>query len=268
MRRLLAPAVTAAALAAPATALAAPGTGDWEADGVHGAVGSFAVARSHGHRVVEDLVVQAPISCQNAFSTPLPIDVEVIGGAFRLGGRGAFHAGSLKRGGSGTLVSAKFRAGRFTITYRHVSRTRNLYEGGAQVCDTGAIKLTARPGHRSALHDGLWEGQSAEQQPVELDVVAGGRALKSPLGAGPTGTKEYAFGLAGSSSSDFCAYQMNYQVFIPAGGSFSNAATRLGDEAVVNGKFTGTQSASGSFSNLAEGCSQESWSASWRLAAG
>jgi hypothetical protein len=38
---------------------------------------------------------------------------------------------------------------------------------------------------------------------------------------------------------------------------------RLGDEAVMSGHFAGLRRAEGEFSNLAEGCSQERWSARW-----
>jgi hypothetical protein len=264
----------ALALVAAAPAWAAPAKGDWEASGKGGqALASFAVAnaaeRSHGRVThvlsVQDVVVQAPIQCTNAFSTPLPIDVEVIGGSFALGPGGKFASTPLKRGRGGTSVSGSFHGGRFTITYRHLVRTLNPYEGSDEVCDTGSIHLTARRGHRAAHKNGIWEGQSSQQEPTELSVVAGGRALEAPVGAGPGGTREYAFQLAPSNANDACAYQITYPLFVAANGTFSNAATRLGDEAVLSGRFTGAGSVAGQFSNLEESCPQEGWNASWRF---
>jgi hypothetical protein len=260
----------ALAIASPSLAAAAPRLGDWELSSSHGAVGSFELAsvahKSHGKvaraPAVQDLVVQAPITCSNAFSTPLPIDTEVLPAAAALGKGGAFSLGQIKKGRSGTNVSARFAHGRFTIAYRHVTRTLNAYEGSDEVCDTGTIRLIAKPGRRPALKQGLWQGPSASSEPVELSVVAGGRALESPDAPGPGGVKEFAFQVASSNASDACAYQISYPLFIGSDGSFSNAATRLGDEAVLSGAFTG-KSVSGSFSDLEESCAQESWSASW-----
>jgi hypothetical protein len=259
------------ALAFAGVASAAPRTGDWEASGGHGAVGTFEVTTvsgsSHSHeryRAIEDLVVQAPIGCKNAFSTPLPIDVEVISGVARLSKSGSFALGAIKKRG-GTAVTGTLHHGALELTYRHVSRSVNAYEGGAEVCDTGKVHLTAKPGHRKALKDGVWEGQTAEQEPVELNIVAGGRALLSPTGLGPGGTKFYAFEIAGNSSTDSCGYQISYPMFLSPDGSFSNGATRLGDEADVSASFSGPHSVSGEFSNLEESCAQQSWSASWDL---
>jgi hypothetical protein len=262
----------ALALVAAAPASAAPARGDWEASGAGGhALASFAVAKTAGRShasvlSVQDLVVQAPIQCTNAFSTPLPVDVEVISGSFALGRGGKFASAPIKRGRSGTSVSGSFHGGRFTITYRHVVRTLNSYEGSDEVCDTGSIRLAARRGHRATRKDGIWEGQSSQQEPIELSVVAGGRALEAPVGPGPGGAKEYAFQLAPANANDACTYQITYPLFVAANGTFSNAATRLGDEAVLSGRFTRAGSVAGQFSNLEESCSQESWNASWQFA--
>jgi hypothetical protein len=262
-------ALTAAAVlpaVAAASASAAPRAGDYEAHGSRGAVGSFAVVSERHEQAIEDLVVQAPIGCSNAFSTPLPIDVEVLNGPAKLGPKGTFELGAIPKGKSGTLVSGSFKGGAFSITYRHVSYTYNAYEHGTQVCDTGRIHLTARAGHRKTLKTGIWEGQTAQSEPVEMNVVAGGRALVSPTGLGPGGTKFYAFQIASSSASDSCAYKIDYPVFLNSNGTFSNADTRLGDEAVLSAAFGALTHVSGQFSNLAESCPPESWSASWYLA--
>lgn len=257
-------AVCFAALGGASAAAARSLNGDWEARGAHGAAGSFAIAPGRGGgSSVQDLVVEAPITCSNAFSTPLPIDTNVAPGALSIASGRRFASAPIKRHRSGTQISAGWRGGKFAITYRHVTRTTNPYEGSAEVCDTGTIHLTARRGHRRPLKDGIWQGHSATSEPIELSVVAGGRALQAPVGPGPGGAKEYAFQLAGPSSSDACAYQITSPLFIAPNGSFSNAATRLGDEAVVSGRFTRARRAAGSFSNLAEACSQERWSAGW-----
>jgi hypothetical protein len=227
-------------------------------------VGSFAIASGSGSRAtVEDLVLQAPVKCSNAFGTPLPIDTEVVPGSLAIGAGNRFASVPIKRRHSGTEISARWRGGTFKLTYRHVTRTTNPYEGSAEICDTGTIHLTARRGHRRALTNGIWQGHSTTSEPIELSVVAGGRALEAPTGPGPGGAKEYAFQLASASSSDACAYQVASPLFVAANGTFSNAAARLGDEAVLSGRFTKARRASGAFSNLAEGCSQERWSAGW-----
>jgi hypothetical protein len=260
---LAATAALAATLSAPAAAAAAPSKGDWEASGAHGALGSFELSGA-GHRLaVRDLVVQAPISCRNAPVSPLPTDVEIVPGTIPLAAHGAFSSGTIKKTGSGTTVRATFSHGRFAITYRHIARTRNPYEGGQSVCDTRTIHLTAKRGHRRALKQGIWAGTTVEQEPVELSVVAGGRALSSPVGPGPGGGKEFAFGLAAANGNDPCSYDIDVPMFIPADGGFSNAGTRRGDEAVLSGQFSRATKITGQFENLAEGCGQESWSADW-----
>jgi hypothetical protein len=260
-----------AALAIPAAAAAAPASGDWEAGTSNGALASFALTsvttHSHGHvahgLAVQDLVVQAPIRCRNASASPLPIDVQVVPGQIALAPDKSFTTGKIKSKGSQTAVHASFRKGKFSITYRHVTRIRNLYEGGQEVCDTRTIHLTAKRGHRRALKEGVWQGQTIQQEPVELSVVAGGRALLAPVGPGPGGAKEYAFGLAPSTANDACSYNVSYPLFVAADGTFSNAATHRGDEAVLSGRFTRPTAITGQFSNLQEACPQESWAASW-----
>lgn len=244
---------TAAIAVAPAAATASTAaSGDWEAHTHAGALASFELQRGR----VSDLVVQAPISCQNAFSTPLPIDVEIVPGSLKLNRAGGFSSTH-----AGTTVRASYAHGRFNLSYRHVARTRNAYEGGTQVCDTKTVDLTATRGHRRQLKDGIWQGQSAQQEPVQLNVVAGGRALETPLGTTPSGSKAFSFQLTSSGGADPCAYEIAYPLLIGADGSFSNDATRLGDEAVVSGRFTGARKVKGKFSNLEESCGLESWSA-------
>jgi hypothetical protein len=271
-RRLAALVVTAAALAAPAAAAAtSPPTGDWEASAGNGALASFEIAKltthPHGHvshsLAVEDFVAQAPIGCQNAASSSLPVDVDVVSAAIPLTTKNAFASGAIKRAGSATAIHATFKHGRFAISYRHVIRQRNLYEGGESVCDTHTIHLTAERGHRRALKEGIWGGQTTLQEPVELNVVAGGRALVNAAGPGPGGAKEYAFAIAPSNGNDACSYDVNFPMFIGSDGSFSNALTHRGDEAVLSGRFTKANAITGGFSNLEESCPEESWSAKW-----
>lgn len=270
MKRATAVLVALGALGAPAAASAAPRLGDWEGSGPGGAAGSFALrtvtTRSHGHTnrklAVEDLVVQAPINCTNAFGTPLPVDVEVIGGSIRLGNRDTFSKGRIRRGHTDTAITASYRGGRFRATYRRLANTPNSYQGGSETCDTGLLHLTFSPGERKALKDGLWEGKTDQQEPVELNVVAGGRALESPVGPGPGGVQDYAFQVAGNSSTDPCAYDISSPLFIKPNRSFSNSLIALGDDAQISGKFAG-KSASGQFSYEAQSCIPESWSASW-----
>jgi hypothetical protein len=252
-------ALAALAVAAPAAA-ATPRRGDWEANGPHGARASFQISGSG--RAIGDLVVQSPISCANAFGTPLPIDVEVIGKSIELASSGSFSSGSIGKHG-GTAVAGKLHGGTIQLSYRHVTRTANPYQDATEVCDTGRIRLRAKPGHRTSPADGIWEGTTAEQEPVQLNVVAGGRALTSPRALGSGGTRFYAFEIGDSNSTDACGYQISYPLLLSPNGTFSNAATRLGDEAELSAKFSARHSFSGQFTNLEEGCSQQSWSASW-----
>jgi hypothetical protein len=270
MRRTLAAAALAAtaglataAAATAAPAAAAPKVGDWEATGGHGSLASFQV--TSGGRSLDDLVVQAPISCTNAFGTPLPVDVEVLAGTARVSRSGSFDTGSIGKRAGGTAVSGRVRRGAIDLTYRHVTRAANAYEGGEEVCDTRTLHLTARPGHRHAVRDGIWEGRTAESEPVELNVVAGGRALTSPSTLGPGGTQFYSFEVADSSGNDACGYTLSSPLLLAANGSFTNAPIQLGDDAVVTGAFS-KRSWSGEFSNGPEGCAPQSWSATWAFA--
>jgi hypothetical protein len=138
----------------------------------------------------------------------------------------------------------------------------NPYEGGDEVCDTGTVRLTARPSHRRTVRDGIWEGQTNESEPVQLNVVAGGRALTSPDALGPGGTEFYAFEVAGDSSEDLCSYTLSSSLLLSANGSFSNSLVTLGDDADVSGGFS-KHSVSGQFSNQGEGCPADGWSAKW-----
>jgi hypothetical protein len=266
MRPAAAVVLAALAVAAPAAA-ATPHAGDWEASGGHGSLASFQVSGSSGRAssgpaTLGDLVVQAPISCANAFGTPLPVDVEVIPKSIRLAQNGSFASGTIGKHG-GTAVTGELHGGRIQLTYRHVTRAANPYDATTEVCDTGKVHLTARPGHRRSVRDGIWEGKTAQQEPVQLNVVAGGRALTSPRALGPGGTQFYAFQIGDSSSTDACGYQISYPLLLSPNGSFSNAVTRLGDEASLSGAPSGKHSFSGQFSNPEEACSPQSWSASF-----
>jgi hypothetical protein len=178
---------------------------------------------------------------------------------------GSFSSGSIGKRTGGTAVSGRVRGGAIELTYRHVTRSANAYEGGEEVCDTRTVHLTARPGHRRTVRDGIWEGRTAESELVELNVVAGGRALTSPSTLGPGGTQFYAFEVANSSGTDACGYTLSSPLLLAANGSFTNAPAQLGDDAVVTGAFS-KRSWSGQFSNQAEACAPQSWSATWAFA--
>jgi hypothetical protein len=254
--RIAAAAVGILAAATPA-ATAAPRAGDWEARGSRDTRASFEVTKGS----VSDLVVQTPISCSNSFGTPLPYDTEVLSSTVKLASNGSFRSGKIgKRGGA--AFSGRLHAGAIDLTYRHLTREVNPYEGGDEVCDTGTLHLMARPGHRKTVRDGIWEGQTAENEPVELNVVAGGRALTSPDALGPGGTQFYAFEVAGDSSADLCSYTLSSSLLLSPNGSFTNSLATLGDDADVTGAFS-THSVSGQFSNQGEGCPADGWSAKW-----
>jgi hypothetical protein len=243
---------------APAAA-AASRAGDWEAAGARQARASFEVTKD----TLSDLVVQAPISCANSFGTPLSYDTEVLSSTAKPASNGRFASGKIgKRGG--TTLSGRLHGGAIDLTYRHVSREVNPYEGGEEVCDTGTVRLTARPGHRPTVRDGIWEGQTNQSEPVQLNVVAGGRALTSPDALGPGGTQFYAFEVAGSSSADLCSYTLSSSLLLSPNGGFSNSLVTLGDDADVSGAFS-KHSVTGQFSNPGEGCPSDGWSAKWAL---
>lgn len=258
---------TVAAMAAvPGVALAAPPTGDWEASGPHGAVASFALGRAggHGRLAVTDLVVQTPIVCANAFGSPDPVDTEVIAASAPLRGGSFSEGGALRAGHSGTSVRAVYRDGAFSLSYRHVEVSLNAYEGGTETCTTGTVRLRARHAVRRALKDGLYEGRSDHSQPVELDLVAGGRVLETSSRIGPGGVAEDAFSLSGANASDPCGDTITSPLFIAPDGSFTNAAHRQGDDVVLTGRLTRARGR-GQYSNMAENCSLEGWSASWLM---
>jgi hypothetical protein len=267
-----------AAIAAPAAA--GLGQGDWEATGAGTARGSFAVV-SVRQRVkhvvqryvaVEDLTVDAPISCVNAPLSPAPVDVEVVGAVLRLNGNGSFSGGKIEKG-TGTVVNGRFRRGKVQLTYRHVSNTYNAFEGGSEICRTGTVHLVAVPGHRRAVKDGVWLGKTASSEPVEFNVVAGGRALVTPS-ALVLGQTDYAFQLQPASGGDNCpgsnntgygsgsdtgsgpgaAFQISNALFVDPPGTFSNSELQSGDGPTMSGTFTGKSSAAGTFANPTAGC--------------
>jgi hypothetical protein len=268
----------AAAWAGPAAARAgSPAAGDWEATGttslIHASFALLPAGRSAtgAHAVVKDLTIESPIGCSDAPQPAPPVDVRVIPGTLKLSKTGGFSAGSIKHG-SGTVVSGRFRAGRFAITYRHVSRTRNPYDGGTEVCDTRTIHLTAARGHRRPLTDGVWHGQTATNEPVVFHVTAGGRALQAPTRAAADGSQPMAFafgqftqscftGGCTPSSNDICAYESASTLFVAATGAFGNAELQRGDDASVAGRFTSGNRSSGLFANGPEGCPPAGWSA-------
>lgn len=251
-----------ALLATAPAAGAAPRTGDWEASGAHEARASFEVTRAG--RSLTDLVVQAPISCSNSFGTPLPFDTEVLSSTLTVASNGSFHSGKISKRAGGTALSGKLHGGAIDLTYRHVTRVVNPYEGGEEVCDTGRVRLTAHPGHRRAVRDGIWEGETNESEPVQLNVVAGGRALTAPDELGPGGTQFYAFEVSGDSDDDLCSYTLSSSLLLSPNGRFTNSLVTLGDDADVSGAFS-KHSVSGVFSNQPEGCPADGWRATWQF---
>lgn len=281
-------AIAAFAIAAPAQAGAAPRTGDWEAAASSGAQASFAVVtahrRVHGtvqrYLAVQDLVVNAPITCANSFGAASPFDLEVIRGMARLNAHGNFVAGKFRKG-RGTKVTGRFVRGHLRLTYRHAARMPNLVDGGTEVCDTHTIALTAAHSHRRRIADGVWNGKTQDNEPVELDVVAGGRALATRV---LRGQPLFAFQVQPASQLDDCpnvanggtgggggdgtetglnngaAFQLSDGLFIQPNGSFDNGQLRFGDSQLVNGVFTRAKAANGVFANPTQGCSW-TWSA-------
>jgi hypothetical protein len=253
---------------------------DWEAHG--GATGraSFAervVTRGAGKRrkrvnVIQSLVVQAPINCADSPTPAIPVDVQVIRATIALRPRGTFKLGKLKHG-AGTTVSGTLRGERVSITYRHVSRVANLYDGGTEVCDTGKVHLTGAPGRRFAIKDQAWHGQTATNEPLTFNVVAGGRALQAPARPPASGapqasiavgafTQSCGAGSCSPSSSDICAYETPVTLYVGPDGSFGNTLWQAEDQGVVSGRFTNAKAATGDFTNGGEGCQQTTWSAS------
>jgi hypothetical protein len=270
----LAAAIPGGALAKTA---ALPATGDWEATGAGGTTASFevAIAGRSGHakyRVVEDFAVDAPITCTNSSEPAIPFDVEVVDGPLRLAKDGTFSSGAI-RDGAGTLVSGRFSGTHFTIAYRHESSTANQFAGGTEVCDTGTIHITAAPGHRQQVKDGIWQGVTQTNEPVVFYVAAGGRALVAPPSPPTNGSPQAAFafgqftqtcsqGGCSPSSNDICAYESPTSLFVAADGSFDNSQwDNGGDNPTVAGTFSGASRASGQFANGPQGCGQTDWSA-------
>lgn len=248
---------------------------DWEAKAAGGAAASFAAVTqtTAKQRTVQlqDVVVQAPISCSDSPTPAAPTDVEVIAANVTVRAGGTFTTGSLKHG-SGTVFSGRISGRRATISYRHVSRTLNQFDGSTDVCDTGTVKLTGAPGHRAAPADKLWAGQTATGEPVQLNVVAGGRALVEPPHPPADGGAQAAIsfgqfsqtcGVGGCTpfSPDPCAYETPQALFIASNGTFGNAAWQEVDQPTFTGGFVNGHSVTGTFVNGGQGCEQATWSA-------
>jgi hypothetical protein len=259
-------AVTATVTATASASAARPAARDWEASGRGQAQASLLETRAAGSgRRLQDLVVQAPVTCADSPTPTLPIDVQVIGGSIPVRTGGAFSRGTLRHG-SGTALSGRLASGHLTLTYRHVWRSRNQFDGGTQVCDTKTVRLAGAPGHRPTLADRTWRGTTATHKPVAVNVVAGGRALEAPARPSADGQQSaISFGQFepscgnGACSRDICAYETPVTLFVGPDGSFGNAAWQEGDQAVFTGRFTGPRAVRGTFTNGAEGCAQTSW---------
>jgi hypothetical protein len=270
----------AAAKSKPKPKPAASAARDWEAQGRAPASASFAeraVTRGQGKRskrinVIQSLVVQAPINCVDSPTPSVSIDVQVIPATVALTAHGTFKSGKLEHG-AGTTVSGTLRGKRVSITYRHVSRVANQYDGGTEVCDTGKVHLTGVPGHRFAIKNQAWHGQTATSEPLALNVVAGGRALQAPAHPPANGapqasiavgafTQSCGAGSCSPSSPDICAYETPVTLYVGPDGSFGNTLWQVEDQGLVSGRFTSAKAATGDFSNGGEGCQQTTWSAS------
>jgi hypothetical protein len=269
-------AASALAMAAQAGA-ASPRNGDWELSAGNGAKASFAVGmatqqvkvgtgkhatkRTEHFLAVTDLVVDAPIRCINPPPSQLPVDVQVVRATIKISG-GSFATGAIKHG-NGIVVSGRFGHGRVTITYRHATRATNKYEGSPATCTTHTVKLRGKPGHRRTLANGLWLGQTALTEQAELNVAADGRALVTPPGLGANGLQQYTLQIGSDAPTDVCPYHVpsGVSLFVAADGGFGNSQWQRGDEAVVTGSFTSSNSAAGTFSNLAESCPPVTWTA-------
>ncbi|HWF51854.1 MAG TPA: hypothetical protein VG294_14540 [Solirubrobacteraceae bacterium] len=264
---------------------ALPRAGDWEGTAAGGTTASFEVAQvsapshvkqSRGtrpatHRVVENLAVDAPISCANASQPAIPFDVEVIDGPLRVSDNGSFSTVTSGQGVS-TKLSGRFSAAGFTLSYRHQSQTPNQFAGGTEVCDTGTVHITAAPGRRKQVKDGIWHGETQTHEPVAFYVAAGGRALEAPARPPTDGSPQSAFAFGtftqtcfqngcSTSSNDICAYYSATSLFVAPGGSFNDSQWLEGDDPIVTGVFTSAKQANGQFANGPEGCAQTDWSA-------
>jgi hypothetical protein len=271
-------AITPAALAAPVHA------GDWEATGAGGAQASFAVVHvikhvgtgharhAIGEYVVEDVAVDSPISCADSPDPAPPDDVEVVDGPVALSAHGHFTAGAIT-GGTGTVVGGRIDGDRAALTYTHSAQSTNAFDDTTETCNTGIQTLTAKPGKRVTVPDGVWHGATHAGEPVTLNVTAAGRALQAPSTPSSSGLPQAAdvFGAftqtcytggCTPSSVDVCAYESADALLIAPDGSFSNAQDQNGpDDVSVSGRFTSATRASGDFANDAEGCPSTTWSA-------
>jgi hypothetical protein len=259
--------------------------GDWEGTGAGGARASFAVARTSErvrvkgqrhtrlatHSVIENFAVDAPISCTNASEPAIPFDVEVIDGPVRVSNNGSFSVATIEQGAKTTL-SGRLHGTHFTLSYRHQSEVPNSFSGGSEVCDTGTVQITAAPGHRKLVKDGIWRGETHTNEPVAFYIAAGGRALEAPARAPTDGspTSSLRFGVFSqtcfqsgctTSSSDICAYYSATTLFVAPDGSFNNDQWLEGDSPIVAGAFTGDTRATGQFANGPQGCPQTDWTA-------
>jgi len=148
------------------------------------------------------------------------------------------------------------------------------------VCKTGVIHLRAAPGHRRAIKNGVWFGKLVLGEPVEFNVVAGGRALQSTVIKGVT---DFAFQVEPATQFDRCAgvvssggsggdgtetglapgaaYQIAPSVFVAPTGTFNNTLYQFGDSQQVTGRFTGRTAAAGTFNNPPQACGPWGWTA-------
>lgn len=279
------PALARASASAKTRSAALPPAGDWEGTGAGGTTASFEVAavtervRVSGHRrtrlathsVIENFAADAPISCTNASEPAIPFDVEVIDGPVRVSGNGSFSAATIEHGVKTTL-SGRFHGAQFALSYRHESQVPNQFAGGSEVCDTGTLHITAAPGHRKLVKDGIWRGETQTNEPVAFYVAAGGRALEAPARPPTDGSPQSAFRFGtftqtcfqngcSTSSNDICAYYSATSLFVAPDGSFNNDQWLQGDDPIVAGAFTGGAQATGQFANGPQGCPQTVWSA-------
>jgi hypothetical protein len=273
-----------------AKATQAGGT-DYELSGGANNLASFDLVSASGSSKIEDLVVQATITCVNQPEPAPPVDTEIIGGKLAVAKNGSFSTGRIKNG-NGTTVSGTVSAGSVTVHYHHQSTLANQYEGGNYVCDTGNLTLDGKPGTRLAITNGIWNGETARNEPVVLNVADGGRVLApvvKPTVAVPVSypAKNSESGLWGSiafgaftlgagtggaqpGSNDNCAYNEPAAQFIASNGTFGDAqwydgdttaSEGDGDNPYFDGHFTATNRVSGTVSNAAEACNQYDWSA-------
>ncbi len=271
-------ATAAICLTAAPPALAAASQ-DWEAHGSGQTAASFALstvkvgkgAAAKAVREITDLVVQASINCADSPTPAIPVDTEIISNTIKLASNGTFTEGSIKHG-SGTTVSGSLLGRALKLTYHHEVTTVNEFDGGDEVCNTGTVHLTGAPGTRPTRAGTTWEGETQSGEPVQLHLVAGGRALQEPRYVPSNGGAQasISFGTftqtcftsgCTPSSDDICAYETPVNLFVAANGSFGTAAFTEGDQASFEGSFGGARSVNGTFNNGAEGCAETTWTA-------